>query len=91
MLSCSRKALTFNVPVVYMGRDEMILMWDISISRAIERGGPALKIETFLGLTLAERCWFQSFRLPVQTIQVYYHGSNEPTPGPSWSMVGQYL
>jgi len=32
--------LTINVPVVYMGRDEMILRWTTSISRAIGRGGP---------------------------------------------------
>jgi hypothetical protein len=29
-----------NVPVVYMARDLMILMWATSITRAIGRGGP---------------------------------------------------
>ncbi len=32
--------ITINVPVVYMGRDVMILMRAISITRAIGRGGP---------------------------------------------------
>jgi hypothetical protein len=34
------ETLTINVPVVYIGRDEMILMRLTSISRAIGRGGP---------------------------------------------------
>jgi hypothetical protein len=29
-----------NLPVVYMGQEEMILMWATSISRGIGRGGP---------------------------------------------------
>jgi hypothetical protein len=31
--------ITINVPVVYMTRGVMILMWAISITRAIGRGG----------------------------------------------------
>jgi hypothetical protein len=37
-LQCS--LLTINVPVVNMGRDEMILMLATFISRAYRRGGP---------------------------------------------------
>ncbi len=36
----AKAELTINVPVVYMRRDEMILMWATSISRAIGKGGP---------------------------------------------------
>jgi hypothetical protein len=34
-LKMNLKRITINVPVVYKGRDEMILMWATSISRAI--------------------------------------------------------
>ncbi len=32
--------ITINVPVVYMGQDEMIFMWATFILRALERVGP---------------------------------------------------
>jgi hypothetical protein len=40
--------IIINVPVVYMGRDEMILMWATGISRPLEGVGPEIK--TFLRL-----------------------------------------
>ncbi len=43
-----RYKITINVPVVYMARDEMMLMWAISITRGIGRGGP-WKSRLFLG------------------------------------------
>jgi hypothetical protein len=42
---------TINVPVVYMARDVMILMWPISIAQATGRGGPWN--QEFLGSEMA--------------------------------------
>jgi hypothetical protein len=47
---CSRNE--DNVPVVYMGRYEVVLRGGLSITRGI-LGGGAVKIETFLGLEMS--------------------------------------
>ncbi len=43
---CKRGVITFNVPVVYMAQDVMILMRENPISRAFGRVGPQ-KVEIF--------------------------------------------
>ena len=39
LVDCGEHSITINVPVVYLARDVMILMGEISITRAMGRGG----------------------------------------------------
>ncbi len=56
------ESITKNVPVVYMGRDELILMWATSISRAIwaqksqDFQGPPLLMARVMDLPATKSC-----------------------------------